>query len=137
MKGRDPTLLSNYWPISKCSALAKVLESLVNKQLKAYHQENNILSGMQSAFRSSHNTVTATLKVLDDIHCALDKKLHCASVFVDLSKAFDAVDHTVSQMTLFSTQVAAVLLWLLKKLNIAFTVIQQNLYELKLVPEFL
>ena len=34
-------------------------------------------------------------QVLDDIHCALDKKLHCVSVFIDLSKAFDTVNHAV------------------------------------------
>ena len=50
---------------------------------------------MQSGFRSGHSTVSATLKVLNDSHCALDKKLHCLSVFIDLSKAFDTVDHAV------------------------------------------
>ena len=40
-------------------------------------------------------TVSATLKVLNDIHCALDKKLHCVSVFIELSKAFDTVNHAV------------------------------------------
>ena len=59
--------------------------------LKAYLQENNILHGMQSGFRSGHSTVSATLKVLN----ALDNKLRCVSVFIDLSKAFDSVDHTV------------------------------------------
>lgn len=94
LKGGDPSLLDNYRPISKLSVLSKVLESLVSRQLKTYFQEN-ILNGMQSGFRSGHSTVSATLKVLNDIHCALDKKLHCVSVFIDLSKAFDTVDHAV------------------------------------------
>ena len=95
MKVGDPTLLNIYRPISKLSVLVKVLEFLVNKQFKAFLQENNTLSGMQSGFSSSHSTVTAALKILNDMHCALDKKLHCVSVFIDLSKAFNTVDHTV------------------------------------------
>ena len=74
--------------------MAKVTEFLGNKQLKDYLQENNILSGLQSGFRASHSTVTTTCMVLDDIHCALHKKLHCA-MLIDSSKAFDTVDHTV------------------------------------------
>ena len=77
------------------SVLSKVLESLVSRQLKDYFQENNILNGMQTGFRSGHSTVSATLKVLNDIHCALDKTLHCVSVFIDLSKAFDTMEHAV------------------------------------------
>lgn len=94
MEGGDPSLLDNYRPISKLSVLPKVLESLVSRQLKTYFQEN-ILNGMQSGFRSGHSTVSVTLKILNDIHCALDKKLHYVSVFIDLSKAFDTVDHAV------------------------------------------
>ena len=65
-----------------------VTESLVSRQLKVYFQENNILNGMQSGLRSGHSTVSATLKVLNDIHCALDKKLHCVSVFIDFIEGF-------------------------------------------------
>uniref|UniRef100_A0A3B1KHQ9 Reverse transcriptase domain-containing protein n=1 Tax=Astyanax mexicanus TaxID=7994 RepID=A0A3B1KHQ9_ASTMX len=55
----------------------------------------NILSYAQSGFRQGHGCVTASLKVLNDIISALDKKQSCAAIFIDLAKAFDTVDHSI------------------------------------------
>lgn len=49
----------------------------------------------QSGFRSGHSCVTTTLKVLNDIICAIDNKEYCVAAFVDLAKAFDSVDHEI------------------------------------------
>lgn len=95
LKGGDPSELNNYRPISKLPALAKVLESLVNSQLKNYLSANNILSEAQSGFRTGHSTISAALSVTNDIINTLDKKQHCAALFIDLSKAFDSVDHAL------------------------------------------
>lgn len=92
-KGGDPSELNNYRPISKLSALSKILESLVNVQLKQFLADKNILNNFQSGFRSGHSTITAATLVTNDIIGALDKKQHAAALFVDLSKAFDSVDH--------------------------------------------
>ena len=45
-------------------------------------------------FRSGYGSVTATLKVLNDVTIALDSKQCCAAIFIDLAKAFDTVDHS-------------------------------------------
>lgn len=58
-KGGDPTLLNNYRPISKVCIPAKVLEKLVNDQLKKYLVSN------QSVFKEQHSTVTASIKLLN------------------------------------------------------------------------
>ena len=95
LKGGDPSDLNNYRPISRLSVMAKVFESLVNEQLKKFLTDHNILSESQSGFRSGHSTTSAAMLVSNDIIEALDKKKHCAALFVDLSKAFDSVDHAL------------------------------------------
>ena len=94
-KGGAKDELNNYRPISKLPCLAKVLESLVNTQLKSYLSKFSILSPHQSGFRANHSTVSAISLVTNDIISALDNKKHCAALFVDLSKAFDTVDHNL------------------------------------------
>lgn len=74
--------------------MAKVLETLVNNQLKEFLSINNTLFDFQSGFRKQHSTTTAALKVLNDFIESVDSKKHCAAVFIALSKAFDTVDHT-------------------------------------------
>ena len=64
----------------------------MNSQLKNLI-EKNILSAVQSGFRSGHSTTTAAMAVANYIINALDEKQHCAALFVDLSKAFDSVHH--------------------------------------------
>lgn len=81
-------------PISRLPCLAKILESLVNLQLCSLSEEC-ILNVNQSGFRPGHNTITATTSVVNDLVKALDTKMKCAARFVDLSKAFDTVDHAI------------------------------------------
>uniref|UniRef100_A0A3B3BNA3 Reverse transcriptase domain-containing protein n=1 Tax=Oryzias melastigma TaxID=30732 RepID=A0A3B3BNA3_ORYME len=95
LKGGDPAEVNNYRPISKLCILAKIFEKLVSEQLKDYLESNSILSEFQSGFRKHHSTITATLKVLDDVIQALDCKKYCVALFIDLSKAFDTVDHSL------------------------------------------
>jgi hypothetical protein len=69
----------------------KIFETLVCEQLKEFLFTNSILSMYQSGFRKKHSTITAAMHVLNDITEAIDKKQHCVSLFIDLSKAFDTV----------------------------------------------
>lgn len=66
----------------------------MNEQLKTFLEINNILSS-QSGIRKQHSTVTAAMKVFSDIINALDCKQICSALFLDLSKAFDTVDHDI------------------------------------------
>jgi len=76
--------------------LPKVLETLVGAPLKHYLVSNHILSDQQSGFRGQHSTTTtAIMKLINDFIEALDCKNTCLAVFIDLSKAFDTVDHCI------------------------------------------
>uniref|UniRef100_A0A3Q3BE22 Reverse transcriptase domain-containing protein n=1 Tax=Kryptolebias marmoratus TaxID=37003 RepID=A0A3Q3BE22_KRYMA len=92
-KSGEPSQVNNYRPISKLCIPAKIFEKLVADQLKIFLESNCILQTVQSGFRKKHSTVTATLKVINDLIQALDNKKHCVALFIDLSKAFDTVNH--------------------------------------------
>ena len=86
--------LSSYRPISNLSVTSKLLERLVAKQLIKYLKDNDLMPDLQSAYRANHSTETAILKVVADILLALDTGDLAALVLIDLSAAFDTVDHT-------------------------------------------
>ena len=73
--------------------LSKTLERLVARQLLDYLSESDLLPYLQSAYRAYHSTETAMLKVLGDILCAVDSGDLAALALLDLSAAFETVDH--------------------------------------------
>ncbi len=77
------------------SVLSKLLERLVSRQLLAYLDKFGLLPRLQSAYRTRHSTETAVLKVLSDILLAIDAGDLSALVMLDLSAAFDTVDHCI------------------------------------------
>ena len=91
----DPNNLKNYRPISNLPFLSKVLERIVLLQLKPHLSENNLLSTHQSAYRSNHSCETALLKVVNDILLALDDDNVSVLLLLDLSAAFDTIDHDI------------------------------------------
>jgi len=75
------------------SVISGLLERLVSKQLLRYLKDNDLLPDLQSAYRRHHSTETAVLKVLSDILWALDTGNIAMLTLLDLSAAFDSVDH--------------------------------------------
>ena len=92
-KGGDRTIPSNYRPISLLPACSKLLEKCVQQQLVSYLHSNDLLFHYQSGFRPSHSTQTLLLYCLDNWYKALDRKQYVGVVFLDISKAFDTVNH--------------------------------------------
>ena len=89
----DPDDVRSYRPISNLSVMSKLLERLVARQLLGYLTKSQLLPELQSAYRAKHSTETAVLKVLSDILQALDTGDLAALTLLDLSAAFDTVDH--------------------------------------------
>ena len=64
-------------------------------RLYSYVTENKILFKNQFSFRSGHSTDHALLELIDQICECFDKKKHFLGIFVDLSKAFDTINHKI------------------------------------------
>ena len=93
--GLDPDDPKNYRPISNLTFLSKIIERLVVSRLSEYLNEFNLLPSVQSAYRSGHSTETAVLKVASDIWGGMDRGKVTLLRLLDLSAAFDTVDHDI------------------------------------------
>ena len=89
----DSSVLSNFRPVSNLSFLSKVLEKVVSGRLSDYLTEHGFQEVYQSAYRKHHSTETALIRVHNDILLALSEKKACLMLLLDLSAAFDTVDH--------------------------------------------
>ena len=91
--GKDKQNVESYRPISNLSFLGKTIEAAAKKQLTAHMETLNVLPGDQSAYREFHSTETALCGIVSDLIEYMDDG-KCAILFLlDLSTAFDTVDH--------------------------------------------
>ena len=91
----DNRLFSNYRPISVLPIFYKILEGVVYNRLMNYININEILFRNQHNFRNNHSTSLALINLYDKISTGFDTNKHRVGHFLDLSKAFDTVDHEI------------------------------------------
>ena len=94
-KKDDPTQVTNYRPISLLPCISKILEKIVYKRLDSFLSLYKILNSAQFGFRKKFSTNFAINKLLDSVINSLSKKDHIIAIFMDLSKAFDTIDHNI------------------------------------------
>ena len=94
-KSGDETLLNNYRPISVLPCFSKLLERIMYNRLYSFLQENNLLYEKQFGFQASHSTEHAIIDLLNQIYESFNKNEFTVGVFIDLSKAFDTVNHDI------------------------------------------
>ena len=93
--GLDPEVLKNYRPVSNLPYVSKLLEKVVCVRIEEHLKKNKLLDDMQSAYRRHCSTETCLIRVNNDILEALDQGHHAALILLDLSAAFDTLDHKI------------------------------------------
>ena len=86
---------SNYRTISVLSVLSRLFEKLIYDQLYQYLEQGGFLTADQSGFRALHSSATCLLKCTDDWYSGMDKGLLTGLISIDLTQAFDTVDHEI------------------------------------------
>ena len=91
----DKELMSNYRPISNLSFLSKLLERLVHVRLSLYLCKNKLFNNFQSAYTKHRSTETTLLSLHNTIINAMSTQKITALCLLDLSAAFDTIDHNI------------------------------------------
>ena len=94
-KKGDSKLINNYRPISLLPVIYKVLEKSIANQLSNYFEDNRLFHDNQYGFRTGLSTEYATIELTYIIMSNMDRNEIPFSIFIDLSKAFDTIDHTI------------------------------------------
>ena len=94
-KKGERELCSNYRPISILNPFAKLFEKCLLDQLNNYFASNNLISPNQYGFKKNCSTNDAVLDIYNKLLDNMDKKLITCSIFLDLRKAYDTINHTI------------------------------------------
>jgi hypothetical protein len=94
-KKGDPELYSNYRPVSMLPCFSKILERLVFNRCLSFIDKYKILNDRQFGFRKGYSTEMAIIDLVDKIYNAVDLNETTLSIYLDLSKAFDTINHDI------------------------------------------
>ena len=87
--------MNNYRPISILSHINKIFETIISKQIKHFLSKHGTLYKYQYGFRENHSTDHALIEIVDNIKLSVDSGKLAGGIFVDLTKAFDTVNHNI------------------------------------------
>ena len=93
--------INNYRPISVLPIFSKILEKCIFNRLIDFIDKHKLLIKNQFGFRRGHTTATAILDLINKINHAIDNKEYALTIFIDLTKAFDVIDHFILKRKLY------------------------------------
>jgi hypothetical protein len=94
-KKNNRTILNNYRPISLLPVISKIFEKILHNQIYKYFKSNNLFTENQYGFLEGLSTELATMELTNRLYKYMDDNKIPISVFIDLSKAFDTIDHHI------------------------------------------
>ena len=94
-KGKDSDHLINYWPISLLVTMSKVIEKLVYQRIIKFIEKHELLYNSQYGFRSKRSCEHAIFELVGNVLDSKNAKQHSCALFLDLSKAFDTLNHEI------------------------------------------
>ena len=94
-KGKDSDKVINYRPISLLVTISKVIEKLIYKRMIKFIDKYNLLYDSQYGFRTKQSCEHAILELIGNILESKNSKQHACALFLDLSKAFDTLNHNI------------------------------------------
>ena len=117
-KKEDKEKPENYRPVSILPIVSKVFERSATNQLMNYLEEQNKLTNTQHAYRRSHSTVTCLADLVDEIRRRRDRNETVGVIGMDLSKAFDSINHNILQQKLIEIGIGPnVITWMISYLK--------------------
>ena len=93
-KKGDSQLFDNYRPISVLPIFGKIFEKVLYNRLYSFFMSKNVIYNKQFGFRKNHSTSHAINYSVNKIISELQQRNHVIGIFIDLSKAFDTIDHS-------------------------------------------
>ena len=94
-KSKEHYLESNYRPISLLTTISKILEKIMYQRVYIFLQNTGQIYDNQFCFRANHSCEHAVGQAVSSIVKGLENRQHVACVLLDLSKAFDTIDHKI------------------------------------------
>ena len=88
-------LPDNYRPISVLGHIKKIYEKLLHSRLSTHFNNNDLLYKYQYGFREGHSTTQALVELTDSLKNTIDNGNYACGIFIDLTKAFDTVNHNI------------------------------------------
>ena len=94
-KKDDNLIMDNYRPVSLLTSISKIFEKVAHNQLSLYFKQNKLFYKGQYGFRDEHSTELASVELIDRVMSAFEHKHTPVAIYMDLSKAFDTLDHKI------------------------------------------